>query len=191
LLREAVERIAKVGLDLPVRPAPSLALARLLPLAVRIDSDRAPDYLWLALSIRPPLSAVPEQWPMRNQVRERYLDRAELAARVARYDRAAAEVVFAPLTDRLASLADEVSGLGNEGPPILRAAGAFDARIARSLLDSLPEDPPPPDPSPGGMPRYSHQTKAFARLAVAKILALPPELRLRELVALGDEGSSE
>jgi hypothetical protein len=132
---------------------------------------------------------VPEQWPIRNHLRERYLDRAELAARVARYDRAAAEVIFAPLADRLASLEDEFSGLGNEGPPILRAAGAFDARIARSVLDSLPEDPPPPEPSPGGMPQYSHQTKALARLALARILALPPELRLRELVPLDDEGS--
>jgi hypothetical protein len=128
---------------------------------------------------------------MRSQLRGRYLDRAELAARVARYDRAAAEVAFAPLAARLASLEDEFSGLGNEGPPIFRAAGAFDARIARSLLDSLPEDPPPPDPSPGGMPRYSDQTKALARLTLARILALPPELRLRELVLLGDEGSIE
>jgi hypothetical protein len=128
---------------------------------------------------------------MRNRLRERYLDRAELAARVARYDRAAADVIFAPLTDRLASLEDEFSGLGNEGPPIFQAAGAFDARIARSLLDSLPEDPPQLDPSPGGMPRYSHQTKAFARLALARILALPPKLRLRELDPLGDGGSIE
>ena len=43
LLRESVERLAKVGDGRRSGPSPAVALARLLPLAVRIDPDRAPD----------------------------------------------------------------------------------------------------------------------------------------------------
>ncbi len=186
LLREAVERLAKVEDGPGIRPAPAVALARLLPLAVRIDPDRAPDLLWLALSRRQPLTALPESMPgVNHPVRQHYLDLAEVAALVARYDHSAAEAVFAPVADRLLELLDELQGLGIEGPTIFRAAGAFDARLARTLLDALPEDPErpasPPTGRPPGWPNFRHHTKAQARIALARILALPPGLRLREL----------
>jgi hypothetical protein len=188
LLREAVERLGKLGDSQAVRPSPAVALARLLPLAVRIDPDRAPDDLWLALSRRPPLPALPESIFMTDQVRQRYLDLAELAVLVARYDRAAAEAVFAPVADRLVGLEDENRGLGNEGPAIFRAAGAFDARVAKAMLDGLPEDPTPPADQTIGRPNFRHQSKAKARIALAEILGLPPGLRLREPFLPRDAG---
>lgn len=180
LLLESVERLGKLGDGPAGRPSAAVALARLLPLAARIDPDRAPGYFWLALSRRPPLSALPEPMPVMPQVRQHYLDLAELAVLVARYDRAAAEVVFAPVAARLVGLVDEQWGLGNEGPALFGAAGAFDARVAKALLDALPEDPAPRVGRPTGGPDFRHHSKAQAQIALAKILARPPGLRLRE-----------
>ena len=99
---------------------------------------------------------------------------------LARYDRSAAEDVFGPVAERVPGLVDEMWGLGNEGDAIFRAAAGFDARAALALVDALPEDPvQPPDGTAIG-PRLRHKTKAKARLAVARMLGLPPELRLRE-----------
>ncbi len=188
LLRESVERLGKLGDDMVVRPSPAVALARLLPLAGRIDPDRAQDDFWLAISRRPPLSTLPESTPMMNEVREHYLELAELAVLVARYGRAAAEAVFAPVADRLVGMNDEHWGLGSEGPALFQAAGAFNARVARILLEALPEDPLPPAGPQTGAPNFQHHTKATARIALAKILALPPALRLSEpMFARGDD----
>ena len=170
LLRESVERIARIGAGEAVRPAPAVAMARLLPMAVRIDPDRARDVLWRALSLRPPLSSVLEPRTHMSGDRPHYLDLAELAARVGRYERAAAEVAFAPVADRLPVLNDESRGLGNEGPGLFRAAGAFDARVARALFDALPELPAPP----AGRSGFRYYTKAQTRLVLAQVLGLPP-----------------
>jgi hypothetical protein len=182
LLRESVERLGKLGDGLMMEgPSPAVALARLLPLAARIDPDRAADDLWLALARRPPLSPLTESMAMMHQVRRQYVHLAELALLVARYDRSAAEVVFAPVADRLAGLYDERGGLSGEGPPLFRAAGAFDGRVARSLLDALPEDPAPPPV--GRIVRavdVRHHSKAHARFALARTLGLPSALRLLE-----------
>ena len=144
LLRESVERIGKLDDGTTDWPSPAVALARLLPLAVRIDPDRAADYLWLALSRRSLLSDLPEPGHVTPDVRQHYLELAELAALTARFDRAAAEAVFAPVAARLPGIDDERDGLGNMGPQTFRAAGAFDARVAKTLLDALPEDPAAP-----------------------------------------------
>ncbi|MDR3621780.1 MAG: hypothetical protein P4L85_20675 [Paludisphaera borealis] len=179
LLFESVEKLGKLDQIQAAQPAPAVVLARLVPLAVRLDPDRAPSCLWLALSRRPPLPA--REWaPMMPDGLQRYVSLAELAALTARYDRAAAEVVFAPVAARLAVLDDEPWGLANEGPAIFRAAGAFDARAARALLDTLPEDPPPSDGRQTGFPNFRHHSKAEARVALAEVLGLPPRLRLRE-----------
>ncbi|MGC8638564.1 MAG: hypothetical protein ACP5XB_01655 [Isosphaeraceae bacterium] len=113
-------------------------------------------------------------------IRKQYLDVAELAARVARYDRSAGEVACAAVAEHIAALDDQNWGLGNEGPAIFRAAGTFDPRIARAMLDSLPEDPPPPPTTGVITPRPHHQSKAQARLALAEILALPPAIRFQQ-----------
>ena len=145
------------------RPSPAVALARLLPLVVRLDPDRASSCLWLALARRPPLPAR-ERAPVMPDARRRYLDLAELATLTSRYDRAAAEVVFAPVAARVAGLDDGSWGLGNEGPAIFRAAGTFDARAAQALLDGLPEDPTPPKRPPGVISPATSAIRARPRL---------------------------
>ena len=116
---------------------------------------------------------------MSIELRKEYLDLAELAAVVARYDRAVAEVAFAPVVEHIAAIDDHDWGLGNEGPAIFRAAGAFDARIAKAMLDSLPEDPPPSSDTGITPHGFHHQSKAQTRLALAAVLALPPALRFQ------------
>jgi hypothetical protein len=147
---------------------------------MRIDPDRAADDFWLALSLRPPLSALPEPVPVSPDVRRHYLDLAELSALTARYDRAAAEVVFAPVAARVVGMDDEHWGLGGEGPALFRAAGAYDGRTARALLDGLPEDPPTPTGPTIRASDPRHHSRAQARIALARALGLPPALRLRE-----------
>ena len=170
------------------RSAPSVVLARLLPLAIRIDPDRAPDVLALTLSLRtaPPVQAGASM--MLPDVRRYYVDQAELAARVSRYDRAAAEVVFASVADRLASLDHEFMGLGRDGQAAFRAAGAYDARAARALLEALPPDPTPPPPGIMEAGRPRHRSKADARIMLSRTLASPPAIRLRApATPAGDE----
>ena len=187
LLREAVDRLARVPDNLSNHPSPAVALARLLPLAVVVDPDRAPDLLWRALSRRIPLPAIPDSMPVwMNDVRKQYLDAAELAVLVARYDRPASEAVFAPVARSIVALDDESYGLGNEGVAIVRAAAALSPRTAKLMLDRLPEDPPPPPSTGVSVPRPYHQSKAQARLAAAEILGLPPALRYREPLLLTD-----
>ena len=155
-------------------------MARLLPLAARIDPDRAPGYFWFTLASRPPLAAAPEQRPAMPQARQNYANLAELAMLIARYDPSAAEVVFGPVAERVPGLLDEMWGLGNEGDAIFKAAAGYDARAAKAMLEALPEDPVPP---PGGNttgPRPRHKTKAQARIAIVRMLGLSPELRRRE-----------
>lgn len=184
LLLEAVEKLGKIDggsyESTANHPSPAIALARLVPLATRIDPDRAPGYLWFAISRRGPLSSLPDPKPIMPWHRQHYLDLAELANLTARYDRDAAEVVFAPVAARLIGLHDAFWGLNGEGPALYRAAGVFDARIARSLLDALPEDPSPPVGQERSTPGQSRQhSKAQARIALAEVLALPPGLRGR------------
>ncbi len=176
LLRESVERLGKLGDGLTVHPSPPVAMARLLPTAIRIDPDRAPDYLWLALSRRPSVSALYEPVASNPSTLHAYLDLVELAVLAARYDRAAAEVVFAPVAIRLVGLNDEQWGIGNECPAMFRAVGAYDARVARTLLDSLPKDPAPNAATSG----FRFRRQAHVRIALARILGLSPALRLRE-----------
>jgi hypothetical protein len=182
LLRESVARLVRLddeSEDPWGRPAVDVALARLLPLATRVDPDRASDYLWLAMSRRPPAPREPS--PATSRVLRPCLELAVLAALVAPYDRPAAEVVISPVLGRLAGLVDDRSGLGQEGPALFQAAGLYDARAARKLLDTLPDDPgPPPNGRPLRSDTVQHRSKALARIALARTLALPPALRTHE-----------
>jgi hypothetical protein len=181
LLRESIEKIGKIGEEFMVRPSPSVTLARLVPLTTRIDPDRAADLLWLSLSRRPPLPALPVPPQVVHLMGEHYRNLAELAALTARYDRAAAEVVFAPVAARLVATMDDNWGLGQEGPATFRAAAIYDARAAERLWDALPEDPPPPkDPNVVNAGSFRHHSKVQARIALAETLALPPAIRFRE-----------
>jgi hypothetical protein len=180
LLRESVERLGKLGGGPFSAPSAAVALGHLLPLAAGIDPDEAPGDLWLALALRAPLPALTGPTSLTPDLRRQHLELAELAALVARYDRGVAEVVFAPVAARLSAMVDERWGLGGDGPALFRAAGAFDARAAKKLLDALPEDPKPVAGRTGRASDFRHQTKARARITLARVLGLPPALRLRE-----------
>jgi hypothetical protein len=182
LLMESFDRLGRLAEPSGTNYAnpPVLAMARLLPLAARIDPDRAPGYFWFTLASRPPLAAAPERRPAMPQTRQNYANLAELAMLIAQYDRSAAEVVFGPVAERVPGLLDEMWGLGNEGDAIFKAAAGYDARAAKVLLEALPEDPAPPTDGNANGPRPRHKTKAQARIAVARMLGLSPELRRRE-----------
>jgi hypothetical protein len=160
---------------------PAVAMARLLPLAVRVDPERAPEYLWRAIAARPPRASGVAPGSATPQVRQQYLVLAELAALVARYDREAAETVFAPVAENAQALIDDRLGLGNEAGAILQSAALFDPRAALAMLDALPEDPEPRQESrPDRPPIFTPRTRQTARLAVARALALSPAARRRE-----------
>ena len=99
---------------------------------------------------------------------------------VGRYDRASAEAVFAPVVDRLMGLDDEIWRLGNEGPALLRAVGAFDARAARAVLDSWTEDPGPPAGRPAVGTRLQPTQQGPGPHHAGPDLGLAPGLRLGE-----------
>lgn len=180
LLRESFDRLGRIAepSGTTYMNPPVIAMARLLPLAARIDPDRATEYFWFTLASRLPLAAA-EQRSASPQSRQAYANLAELAMLIARYDPSAAEVVFRPVAERVPGLVDEMWGLGNEGEAIFKAA-AYDARAAKALLDALPEDPVPPAGGNANAPQFRHKSKANARLALVRMLGLSPELRRRE-----------
>ena len=117
----------------------------------------------------------PPSWSLLPQ----YFGLAELAALVARYDRGAAEVVFAPVAAQFDQVvADQNRRLGADGFGALAAAGAFDARAAKALVDAFLGDPPLP--RPGESVALRRNDKLQAGITVARILGLPPILRFRE-----------
>jgi len=182
LLLESINRLGRIAeAGVPRQMAqPAVAMARLLPLAARIDPDRAPGYLWFALASRPARPAEPEARPIMPWHRQAYADLAELAMLIAPYDRPAADAVFAIVAGRVPGIFDDTWGPGDEGTAIVRWAAAYDARAARSMFDVLPEDPvPPKGRAQQPEPRFQHEAKAKARLAIARTLGLPPELRRR------------
>ena len=178
-----LERLAESG-GTPGGLAPAVAMARLLPMAARLDPDRSAEDFWRTLAARPPADPGPAREPTMPQDRQALATRAQLATLLARYDRAAADATFAPVAARLPAMAAEPWGLANEGDPIFRAATAYDPRAALALFHALPEDPVTPTNPPPGTPRFEHHTKTTARPAIARMLALPPELRRREALRL-------
>ena len=107
---------------------PSVSMARLLPLAVRVDPDRSSEYLWRAIAARPPRAAGAVHGSATLETRQHNLVLARLAALVARYDREAAETIFAPVADDALALLNSNSDLIEEAGAILQAAAAYDPR---------------------------------------------------------------
>jgi hypothetical protein len=173
LLAEAYDRLEPLTATMVV---PSVSMARLLPLAVRIDPDRSSEYLWRAIATRPPRAEGAAHGSATLETRQHDLVLAQLAALVARYDREAAETIFAPVADDAQALITYNFDLIEEGGAILQAAAAFDPRAALALIDALPEDPEPKQ----GPPAFAPRAKEKARLAVARALALSPGARRRE-----------
>ncbi len=133
--------------------------------------------LWLSLSRRPSVLAIYEPHATNPTALRHYIDLIELSVLVGRYDRSAAEVVFAPVAARVSRLEDEQWGHGEESSALFRAAGSYDARAAMRLLDTMAEDPPL---QPGSASNIFRHKKDHARVALARTLGLAPGLRLRE-----------
>jgi Carboxypeptidase regulatory-like domain len=160
---------------------PSVSMARLLPLAIRVDPDRSSEYLWRAIAARLPRALGAPQRSAAPEIQRQYLVVAQLAALVARYDREAAETIFAPVAENAQALIDDRFDLTKEAGAILQAAAAFDPRAALAMIDALPADPEPKQGSrPGSPPAFAPRINEKARLAVARALALPPGARRRE-----------
>ena len=164
-------------------PSPMILMARLLPVATRVDPEHAREAFWRVVAARPPRSITLEPRPIFPWHRQDYADLAELAAILGRYDRPAAEAVFAPVLDRVPGMDDQTWGLGNEVDDIFRAAAAFDPRSAVALLEALPDDPTPPSTGDRNLinNQFRHKAKADARLAVILALGQPPAIRMREI----------
>jgi hypothetical protein len=178
LLAEAFDRLEPLTAQMVIA---SVAMARLLPLAVRIDPGRSSEYLWRAIAARRPRApgAVPESPP--EQIRRNYRNLAQLAALVARYDRDAANTIFGPVAENARVLIADRFNLNDEAAAILQATALFDPRAAQAMLDALPDDPEPEQGNAPGRPMtLSPRIKQTARLAVARTLALPPAARRRE-----------
>jgi hypothetical protein len=178
LLAEAYDRLEPLTARMVVS---SVSMARLLPLAIRVDPDRSGEYLWRAIAARPPRALGAPQRSAAPQIRRQYLVVAQLGALVARYDRDAAETIFAPVAENAQALIDDRFDLRDEAGAILQAAAAYDPRTALAMIDALPADAEPRQgPGPGSPPAFAPRINEKARLAVARALALPPGARLRE-----------
>ena len=181
LLAEAYDRLEPLVARMVV---PSVSMARLLPVAVRVDPDRSSEYFWRAIAARPPRASTVAPGSASPEIRQQYLTLAQLAALVARYDVAAAETIFAPVAENFPFLIDDRHDLANETCGILRAAAVFDPRSALAMVNAMPEDP---EPTPGRTPTFTPRIKEKARLAVARMLALPAGARLREAFQVSDQ----
>jgi hypothetical protein len=159
-------------------PTPAVVMAAFLLAIERLDPTLVPEHLWPALAARPSWTGAPEG---RNLA-----CLAMLASLVARYDREAADAVFAPVADELPSLtAVKDFQLDQHINPLFQAAVAYDPRAAAALVERLSEDSPEPPPLPSvpgpfrmHWPRYY---KADARRAAAQALAWAIEHRRRQV----------
>jgi hypothetical protein len=112
-----------------------------------------------------------------HQERPALLEDAAVAVLVAPYDRGLADVVAAPIFERLPGLAVESDSLGEDGVRLFRAIAAYDPLRIAPLLAALPAVAKVTRKDAGGRTRVS--LEARARLEAAEILGLPPSQRPR------------
>jgi hypothetical protein len=136
LLEEAYGLLERAGQLGPTQhgwiSSAALTAAALLPVAEKIDVTLVEGYFWRAISLREPWPALGD--PAWNH--DRHLE--ELAAMVARYDRAIARDLLWPLAGRL-----PVSGLAS-----MMGLAAADPRWAAELVQALPDVSAPLAKSP-------------------------------------------
>ena len=156
---------------------PVVAMAQLLPLVARVDPDRGVADLWYTLSCRPPHPFELASRPGPTPTRDHYLNLIALANAIAPYDRAAAEAVLSPAVERITTLDNPTPRLGKDGADLFEAIAAFDGPGARAIWEQLANDPARKLDTPIDPMRQPRRTKADARVAIARILSLPPILR--------------
>lgn len=162
---------------------PAVAMARLLPLAVEIAPERSSEYLWRAVAACPLRSSGTDLPSMTLPAGEYYVIQAQVAALVACYDRAVAEVVFAPVAAQAPKVLDVRFAPNDLATAILRATVLFDPNAAEAMLESLPQETGPAQERGPAMRRFMDPSaRSTALLTLARTLALPPAARIREVL---------
>jgi hypothetical protein len=158
--------VGDVLLMYPTNPA-----ALILPVVERAVPDRLDDVFWRAVALHPRLEADDE-----DDLQHSYVGFECIV--VARYDRAVAAALFAPMEAYLRSLAAR-KGLRNAfASSHLVAKGCIEPQAAVGLLESLT----PPGPFRPPLGEFSSANPAHsARIILAKALGQPPEERWRYL----------
>ena len=110
--------------------------ASLLPIAELIDPQLVDEFLWRAVSLRRQLAENEQPSPTDRLRSERPdLSDVRLALMLARYDRAVAEVLFAPHSKRLPAEASRQ----DETATVLSAAAILDPKQAAAMVEGLPD----------------------------------------------------
>ncbi|MEJ7636662.1 MAG: hypothetical protein WKF75_01425 [Singulisphaera sp.] len=179
LLDEAFAGLRKVAVDgRPGQGQDSVAnlMAELLPIVERLDPGRLAERTWLVAASRPPSA----QEPKAQEIEGTFA----LAMRVARYDRAIADVIIAAGLERLPDLlVESVGAYSNVIPTISKSLTAYDPRAIAPLLRALPDAARKPPPKSDTWTAASIESQL--RLAAAQSLGLPNEARPRDAVRIG------
>jgi hypothetical protein len=172
LLDEAFAGLTKLARAAEGETNPSAAtlMAALLPVVEKIDPERVAERLWLAASCRPLRLQEPSA--------EAVLSDAILALRASRYDRAMAAVVVAPVFDRLPVLLDRTDGQAFHDIRVFQVLAAYEPRAISRLIPALPAAARRTERNPNGYPSVAPE--ALARLAAARMLGMPIDVRRRE-----------
>ena len=161
----------------PTSPPVACVMAGLLPTVAKVDPARLRERAWMAASCR--ATRPPAPTPSMNIYQERpaLMEDAALAVFLAPIDRRLADVVAAPIFERLPGLAVEPEGLGEDGVRLFQAVAAYDPRRIAPLLAALPEVAKVTKKDANGWTLIG--LDARARLSAAEILGLPPAMRAR------------
>jgi hypothetical protein len=114
----------------------SSVAASLLPIAELIDPELVDEFLWRAVSLRRQLAENDQPSPSDRPRSDRPdLSDVRLALMLARYDRAVAEVLFAPHGKRLPA----ETSRRDETAAVLSTAAILDPRQAAAMVEGLPD----------------------------------------------------
>jgi hypothetical protein len=161
----------------PTSPPAACVMAGLLPTVALVEPARLRERAWLAASCRAYQDPGPAPWMNVHRERFALMEDMSVALLVAPHDRRLAEVVAAPIFERLPALAVEPESLGEDVVRLFKALAAYDPRRIVPLLAALPEVAKVTKKDANGWTRVSFDARA--RLAAAEILGLPPSARPR------------
>ncbi len=172
MLDEAFAGLRQIAVEksYPTRGTESVAnlMAKLLPIVERLEPDRLAERIWLVAASRVPTVQEPTAQDLEGTF--------ALAMRVARYDRAIADVIAAGGLERLPDLLGESVGQHNQIiPTILKYLTTYDPRAIAPLLRALPEAARKPGPNDNTWTAASIESQV--RLSAAQVLGLPDEAR--------------
>jgi hypothetical protein len=154
----------------PTRGPGSVAnlMAKLLPIVEQLDPDRLAERVWLVAASRAPAVQEPTVEDLEGTF--------ALAMRIARYDRAIADVIAAGGLERLPDLLGESAGQYKHNiPTILKNLTAYDPRAITPLLRALPVAARKPGPKHDTWRAASLESQV--RLTAAQVLGFPHEAR--------------